>query len=98
MICRAVKTLKNNRRCFCNGTSFEYGQDELFIYPDHLSSLALLRPSPKCRPNGHFIDWLESRGLTVIVDHVAADGDAKTDFDENEMVNLMLICNHHAVL
>ena len=85
--CRAVKTLINNGLCVCNGTTFDHGQDELVIYPGHLSSLALVRPSPGCRPNGHFNDWLDSRKLTVIVDHIAADGDAKMEFDENEMVS-----------
>ena len=60
---------------------------ELAIYPDHLSSSGLVGPSFGCRPNGHFRDWLESRKLTVTVDHIAAGVDAKTDFDENEMVN-----------
>ena len=64
----------------CNGTTFDHGKDELVIYPDHLSSLALVIPSPGYRTNGNFDDWLESRNLTVFVDHVAADEDVKIIF------------------
>ena len=84
---RAVKTLKINGRCVCIETTFDHGQHELAIYPDHLGSLGLVRPTPGCRPNGHFRDSLESRKLTVIVDHIAAGGVVKTDVDGNEMVN-----------
>ena len=87
MICRAVKTLKINGQRVCNGTTFDHGKDELAIYPDHLSSLALVRPSPGYSTNGNFDDWLDSPNMTVFVDHVAADEDVKMNFEKNYMVN-----------